>query len=84
MYKIHAIKGGSLELPTDLRKKATFWYINKGEGELRDGFPFEIEYNPENEDPTSFVIKHDKYSSAKILEESKAASTDTVTERVSA
>ena len=38
-----------IEIPTDLISQYTHWNINDGKGQIHPGVPFEINYNPENE-----------------------------------
>ena len=40
-----------IEIPTDLVGKGPlYWHINEGEGSVTPGYPFEMQYNVQNED----------------------------------
>ena len=43
-------RSNTIELPTDLTRQETYWVINDGLGSVFPGYPFKIQYHPENED----------------------------------
>ena len=54
-------KSNTIELPTDLISQNTHWNVNEGKGQIHPGAPFEIQFNPENENRNSFIVVQDNY-----------------------